>query len=129
MDKRSTDKTTYLFFKKEWYDKGIFYIRDILDTTRNVLSPSEIKRKFNLKIKDYLFYIALKLLVQRWVRDETNQTYLGPEYTIDLNNPLFKIGQYFININKAKSRDYYNVFLSEKCSKPSSLFFFSEMRG
>ena len=43
-------------FFKVWYEKGIRYINDLIDSSGNIISQEECKRKFDLKL-NFLSYI------------------------------------------------------------------------
>ena len=65
-----------------------------------------------MKIFHLFFYNALKLLVHSWLREPNNNVYIEQNYNIDISSPLFTVNKGFIDIRKAKSKDYRNIIIN-----------------
>ena len=108
-------------FIKEWYEKGILYVKDLLDNTSNLLSKEELQEKYNLNTIEILLYNALKIKLAKWLKLDVNTKFLSNAYKIDTTSSIIRIGNSVINVKQAKSRDYYNILVNKIYEKPSSI--------
>ena len=64
-----------LYFK-EWHEKGILYIRDILSDNLSPLSVDELQRKYNLETVDVMKFNAVCTMTRKWLAILSNRQYL-----------------------------------------------------
>ena len=64
---------------------------------------------------------AVCTMTRKWLAIPSNRQFLTQTYTVNLNSPLFKYEKFLINIKTAKSREYYNLFISKNCEIPTCL--------
>ncbi len=108
-----------MLFKKQWYQKGIIYVKDLLDKALKPLTRQEIATKYNVDV-DPLYYNGLKCILSRWIKNVHNHIYLSPEYNVDIQSCVFKLDNNIINVKKAKCKDYYNIYLDKNTETPTS---------
>ena len=116
-----------LYFK-EWHEKGILYVRDLLSENQSILSIDDLKQKYNLETVDVMKYNAVRKLTRKWLATPSNLQFLTQTYTVNLDCTIFKYETFLVNIKKAKSREYYNLLISKACEAPTCLLFW-EKRG
>ena len=59
-------------YNKEWHDKGIIYIKDLLDNENKLLTIPAFKNKFNINIIDLLWFNGLKIQINKWLKIKDN---------------------------------------------------------
>lgn len=115
-----------MLFKQEWWEKGIIYIKDLIQDG-TLMTKAQLQNKYNLAEIEPLTYIAISCLVRRWKRNANNAEFLADTYSIDLESNLVKCGESVINLKKAKCKDYYEVLIKHSIKESSSFLKFSEM--
>lgn len=107
-------------YNKQWFDKGIIYIKDIIDDDRNMVLPINlIQEKFHLEHIDFMFYNGLKLVINNWLKDRSNLQYTAINYSIETSSPLFETVNGYINVKRAKSKEYYNIMIDTNSEMPT----------
>ena len=114
-------------FKDDWCRNGVLYIRDLLDSTYTMLSRQELRNKYNISV-DPLYYNSLKCIVHNWLKNENNYKYLDPNYKVNLDSSVFRLNDCFIDIQKAKSRDYYDILIEKKFEPPTNVHYWQNVR-
>ena len=55
-------------FIKDWFQKGILYIKDLLDDNNTILGRQALQDKFNLNRIEPLFYNGIKIRLSKWLK-------------------------------------------------------------
>ena len=108
---------------KNWHDKGIVYIKDILYEDNQILSMDRLTEKYILNKVDIMMFQALKVNLSKWRKNPNNLRFLDKNYKIDFDSPLFKIRDSVMNVHKARSKDYYNMLIEQILESTSSVFY------
>ena len=101
------------FFYKEWFEKGIIRVHDLLTKTGTFLSHSEFTMKYNLKC-NFLQYLQVVSAIPRRLVAKAKQN-LGPKFTYSPDNTSFQLSS-TINVNRLlelKCKDFYWFFSNE----------------
>lgn len=114
-------------YKREWHNHGIIYIKDLLGLNNKILQISEIKDKFGLNYIDVIWYNGLKIVLNKWLKNQDHHKFLQNDYIVDIDSAVFKVRESIINVKKAKCKDYYNVLLEMKIEKPVSLVYWESV--
>ena len=86
-----------LYFK-EWHEKGILYVRDLLSENQSILSIDDLEQKYNLETFDVMKYNAVRKLTRKWLATPSNLQFLTQTYTINLDSTIFKYETFLVNI-------------------------------
>ena len=65
-------------FWKTWYERGIYYVQDLLSEDGKFLSLDEFQEKFGLKV-NYLQYFQITTAIQSSLKQITMQTPISTE--------------------------------------------------
>ena len=109
-----------MVFNKQWYNKGIIYVKDVLDDQNKFRTREQLIEKYNLADIELMFYLGLKTAIVKYIRSEETKKYLNNHYTVNVDSPLFKCNESLINIRTAKCRDYYDILIENKAVRPTS---------
>ena len=96
-------------FLKQWFDKGIVFVADLLDENGNFQSVENLQNTYNLTI-NFLDYLSLKFTINKLLSKESpsevTKTTTRP-YIPDVTRLLLK--------NKKGSKMFYNILNNPKC--------------
>ena len=110
-------------FLKNWYEKGIVYIHDLLNEEGTWLSYDQFQNKFKIRT-NFLRYLGIVNSAKTAYANNPDIQALVREArpNINFNSDIFllKDGN-FLNIKKAKSKDFYQYFMNNKVEPPTSL--------
>ena len=100
------------FFYKEWFEKGIIRVHDLLTKTGTFLSHSEFTMKYNLKC-NFLQYLQVVSAIPRRLVAKAKQN-LGPKFTYSPDNTSFQLSSTInVNLLELKYKDFYWFFINE----------------
>ena len=104
-----------LFFKQDWFDKGIMYLHDFFENG-SFMTINQFQTKYDLNNVDPIMYNALRILIRKLKNNPENRNLFCANYVVDINSNLSKIGlpDSYLNIKFAKCKDYYNVLIQRK---------------
>ena len=72
-----------LFYNKEWHVKGIVYIRDLLGNDNKMLTLDSLRIKYNLNRIGILMYNAVKVKINKWMKNQDYKLFSENTYTVD----------------------------------------------
>jgi len=113
---RKSALTTNIFFWKEWFEKGIRTIKDLLDKNGNVLSfPVEIFTTKNYLSSLFPSYCCCSR--SPWLtKAKTNE--FSAEMINNEDPESFHLDEnVVINLLRAKSKDFYWLIVDKKCKE------------
>ncbi len=58
MDQQGHNNLPKMLFWKSWFERGIYFVQDLLKITRNFLSLQELNEKFKMDVY-YLLYLQI----------------------------------------------------------------------
>ena len=108
-------------FWKDWYDAGIICFLDVMDENCRFITFENFIKKFKVQCQR-VKYNKFKKAVQRGaVQYKKSCTDQFVQITLNqIQKTVFKTKvDNFLDITKAKSKDYYNEFISAKIKKPT----------
>ncbi len=94
---------TYLY-SKHFIDKGILYIKDILDNNVNFLNQLELTSKYKL-ITNFIECLQLQSCISREWKDRISKVKLSASKIPDGN--CIEINNKYINIDNIQCKDFY----------------------
>lgn len=109
-------------FWKQWFDKGIIFVQDLLHETGRWLSVHEVSDRYEINC-NFLQYYGLLAAIQNIKKLVQNQR--GVDWTkrppdIDFSSCIYNTFLGIkINITKAKCKDYYRLFIEFETLPPS----------
>ena len=97
------------FFLSEWFRKGILSIDELLNETGNVLTFQEFRDKYSCESNFLQYYQVVSAIPKRlWSLAKCSDTINRSFFT---QNDIFFLDESTqINLYKAKSKDFYNLF-------------------
>ena len=107
-------------FIKDWFDKGIIYIGDLLDTNLNFKTQTDIQEKYNITL-NFLTYHSLIRAVKSFVKTDKLQDFEQTLYPVYPQN----IRLFFKS--KKGAKDMYNVLCKNDDIKPTALYKWKEI--
>ena len=110
-------------YYKHWFLKGIIYIQDLYKINGQFLNYEEFKQKYKLN-NCFLKLNGLITCIKKLVRTEKDYNAIcsGVRPNMSLDSPFFQtVDGGVIDIQKARSRIYYDVLVSEKLEQPTAL--------
>ncbi len=91
-------------YNKQFIDKGILYIKDILDYNGNFLNHIEITSKYKL-ITIFIECLQLKSCIPREWKDQISKVTISASKITDGN--CIEINNKYMNIDKIQCKDFY----------------------
>ena len=101
-------------FWKSWFDKGIYFVQDLLDSSGNFLSFSEFQNKFQVKT-NYLHYFQLIAAIPSVLKKKATRYNPTAENLFSTIISLSRGSEITLNLgNMRLCKHYYKVF-NENC--------------
>ena len=99
-------------FYRNWYDRGIFLVHDLLKADGHFLSYSEFILKYDLRC-NFLIYFQVVSAIPRHIVESARA---NPTDRSDvLLNGMFQFSpEISINLTKMKNRDYYRLLINKE---------------
>ena len=98
------------FFLSEWFRKGILSINELLNETGNVLTFQEFRDKYSCESNFLQYYQVVSAIPKHlWSLAKCSDT-INRSFFTQNDNIFFLSESTQINLYKAKSKDFYNVF-------------------
>lgn len=110
-------------FYREWHEKGVKYVRDLIENNK-VLPKKEIEQRFKLDTIDLGIYRAIKSCINKMIRQ--NQTCISTEYTIKLSTN-YEIDGKILNLQLAKCKDYYAMLTYNATETPTAMGYWNRL--
>jgi hypothetical protein len=102
-------------FIKNWYQKGIMYVSDLLNNDNNFLSFEEFTELYDLEPKDFLRYITVINCIPRdWKRTLKSSNDASEGDGI----PKILVNNEWSNIENITNRELYNLFIKTMTVQP-----------
>ena len=97
-------------FLSEWFRKGILSINELLNETGNVLTFQEFRDKYSCESNFLQYYQVVSAIPKRlWSLERCSDT-INRSFSTQ-NDNIFSLNESTqINLCKAKSKDFYNLF-------------------
>ena len=96
------------FFLREWFSKGIIYIKDLLNENGQFLSFQEFQRKYDRRTNFFNFYQVINAIPKVLVTKARNQDERLKEIYLGNHNTKIRLGENIeIDLLKTKAKDFY----------------------
>ena len=96
----------YTLYLQNWHDKGILYVKDLLDSNGNFLSSTALSTNYGFHVNNFLDYYKIKILVNKFLL----QNNFDPTSMKNLEYHLLLPQHLKILYKSSKgSRDMYNI--------------------
>ena len=99
------------------YEKQIVYVRDLIKDEGGLMSPIELRRKYNLNINIMYIFSLISALPIEW-KNLLKQNRRTPEIVIE---PILRTSFYNAKVSKLNSKLLYKYFVREKQQVPSCI--------
>lgn len=109
-----------MLFFQEWFDKGIIYVHHLVEN-KSVLSMEEIQARFGVDKFNLLTYYAIKLSIQKWIRNLKNEELLDSNWKVDTESRSLKMKDRVLIAGTAKCRDYYKIYITITKETPTAM--------
>ena len=99
-------------FYRNWYDRGVYLVHDLLKTDGNFLSYSEFIQKYDLKCNFLIYFQVVSAIPRHFVESaRANPT----DRSDMLLNSMFQLSpEISLNLTKMKNRDYYWLLINKE---------------
>ena len=99
-------------FYRNWYDRGVYLVHDLLKTDGNFLSYSEFIQKYDLKCNFLIYFQVVSAIPRHFVESaRANPT----DRSDMLLNSMFQFSpEISLNLTKMKNRDYYWLLINKE---------------
>ena len=99
-------------FLNEWFRKGIVSINELLNETGNLLTFQEFRDKYSCESNFLQYYQVVSAIPKRlWFLAKCSDTINRSFEFFTQNDNIFSLNESTqINLCKAKSKDFYNLF-------------------
>ncbi len=108
-------------FYKQWMEKGIIFLKDVLDGRGNIMTADEIKDKYGIQMNFLDYASIVKAIPQEWKHWARENVKCIDMRSRDCNRLSFVINGEEINVNYAKCKDYYKILVKMRAEKPIAL--------
>jgi len=109
-------------FYRHWRDKGIVYIKDIIDGKGNILSVDQMKSKYDLSIT-FLHYASLiKAIPEEWKLWLISNSHSVNNADRDCQSTVFTLQGIEVDVKQAKCNLYYQCFIAKMSEDPTSYY-------
>ena len=99
------------------YENQILYVRDLIKDEGGLMSPIELRRKYNLNINIMYIFSLISALPIEW-KNLLKQNRRPPEVVIE---PILRTSFYNAKVSKLDSKLLYKYFVREKQLVPSCI--------
>ena len=102
----------HTFFYKNWFDRGIHLVQDLLESDGKFLSYSEFTQKHGLRC-NFLIYFQVVSAVPRHLVERARANHVGRVGL--LSSSTFHLSpETSINLTKMKNKDYYRLLINKE---------------
>ena len=99
-------------FYRNWYDRGVYLVHDLLKTDGNFLSYSEFIQKYDLRCNFLIYFQVVSAIPRHFVESARANPTDRPDLL--LNNMFYFSQEISINLTKMKNRDYYWLLINKE---------------
>ena len=107
-------------FWKTWFERGIYYVQDLLSDNGKFLSLDEFKEKFGLKV-NYLQYFQITAAIQSSLKQTAMQTPISAESLFSTPDLLYLSEESTLSLSKMRCKHYYKQFNECSVSEPTGI--------
>ena len=105
-------------FYRDWFDRGIYLVRDLLKSDGKFLSYTEFVQKYDLRC-NFLIYFQVVSAIPRHLVER------AMSYPVDraglLSSTMFHLSpETSINLTKMKNKDYYQLLVNKEKIEPKA---------
>ena len=105
-------------FYRDWFDRGIYLVRDLLKSDGKFLSYTEFVQKYDLRC-NFLIYFQVVSAIPRHLVER------AMSYPVDraglLSSTIFHLSpETSINLTKMKNKDYYQLLVNKEKIEPKA---------
>ena len=106
-------------FWRDWFEKGVIYIHDFLNSNGTWMSFDQFSNKFNIRT-NFLKYLGMLSAVKRAANFMNVNLSIKP--IINFQSYQYKLNSgRLVDLKKAKSRDFYTDFLQDNLEPPAAI--------
>ena len=107
-----------IIFYRDWFDRGIYLVRDLLKSDGKFLSYTEFVQKYDLRC-NFLIYFQVVSAIPRHLVER------AMSYPVDraglLSSTMFHLSpETSINLTKMKNKDYYQLLVNKEKIEPKA---------
>ena len=107
-------------FWKTWFERGIYYVQDLLSENGKFLSLDELIEKFGLKV-NYLQYFQITAAIQSSLKQTAMQTPISAESLFSTPDLLYLSEESTLSLSKMRCKHYYKLFNECSVSEPTGI--------
>ena len=109
-------------FWKTWFERGIYYVQDLLNEKGKFLSLDEFNVKFGLKA-NYLQYFQITAAIPSSLKQAALLTPIFSEFLFSTRDLLYLSERTTLSLSKMRCKHYYKLFneCSSSVSEPTGI--------
>ena len=105
-------------FYRDWFDRGIYLVRDLLKSDGKFLSYTEFVQKYDLRCNFLIYFQVVSAIPRHLV--ERAMSYLVDRAGL-LSSTMFHLSpETSINLTKMKNKDYYQLLVNKEKIEPKA---------
>jgi hypothetical protein len=106
---------------KDWQNKGIYFIRDIINDEGEMLSLKELTNKYNISCNFLQYHHLKKSVPNKWWRELTNRDSNFRDVNIPREKVFLVQNNTYINMEALKSKNLYEIIMKQNTVIVSSI--------
>ena len=107
-------------FWKTWFERGIYFVQNLLSRDRKFLSLDEFNGKFGLKV-NYLQYFQIIAAIPSSLKQTAMQTPISSECLFSTPDLLYLSKDSALPLSKMRCKHYYKLFNECSVSEPTGI--------
>jgi hypothetical protein len=104
---------------KEWEQKDINFIQDLLNEEGSFLMKKELENKYMFRCKHLEYESLIHAIPQQWKRELKQNKRLNLNYEVN-RQCMVKLGKKLVNYEELDTKRLYWHLVSNKCERPTS---------
>ena len=107
-------------FWKPWYDKKIFFIKDLLTDSGDFLSFNQFKEKYNIET-NFLQYYQMISAIPSILKQKSAEQGDSQMNKLSTKNTFFLSENKLINFDEFRCKQYYELFIESSACVPTAI--------
>ena len=107
-------------FWKYLFEKGIYFVQDLLNKDGKFLSLENMQRKYNVQL-NYLKYFQLIAAIPNYLKRKAQETAVTSRNTLEEWDIFHLSKNKAITLTKCKCKDYYKLFQEKATTEPTAV--------
>ena len=107
-------------FWKTWFERGIYFVQDLLSTEGKFLSLEEFHDKFGLKV-NFLQYLQIIAAIPSSLKQTALQTSISSEFLFSTPDLIYLFEDNTLPLSKMRCKHYYKLFNECSVSEPTGI--------